>query len=76
VKCFQRGDILYIIVGYDTGHIAIFKSKANDEWKLSQLIKQKASILTIVVHNNGEYLAINNNDALITIFKLEISEGK
>lgn len=44
--------------------------KSNDKigWVQEQLIKQKTGILSFNLHEN--YLAVNNNDALITIYKL------
>lgn len=34
------------------------------------MIKQKSAILALTIANDNQYVAVNNNDALITIYKV------
>ncbi len=63
-----------MIVGYDSGDLVMYGSVDTHEWIEVQWIKQKNGILSMTLY--GDLLAVNNNDALITIYKLELNAGK
>jgi hypothetical protein len=68
IKTFQSTQKHYIIVGYDSGDLVVYGSTDMLEWTEDQWIKQKNSILSLSLHN--DFLAVNNNDALITVYKI------
>lgn len=68
IKTLVSGEKHYIIVGYDSGDLVVYASTDKLEWVEQQWIKQKNSILSLSLYK--DYLAVNNNDALITVYRL------
>ena len=57
----------FIVGGYDSGHLVVYEKKEG-EWILKQMVKQSNSILSI--HQKGDYLLTNNNNAEIIFYRV------
>ena len=66
-NCLTCPDQSTIIVGYDSGHLIVYKKLGLQEWAVGQVTKQNGAIC--MVYEAGDTIITNNVNALVVFYK-------